>query len=457
MFDRDRLFKVLYHFSIELNNFLIAQDAYEVIRSCINQIKDVDLAILEMEERLNILSDEFEVEKEEINCCLDKLQEVKSNVDLWCSFLIPLLEKAEEFWFCCPIDHTRCVGENKSPMEMWRHFKDNENNIPGDILDKISNFKLHCKSLLESYFSDLLILLEEEIQRENEGQSKLTNKHARFLNTMPLALIPEFDRINQSFIGSAKFPVTHYHHIDPHFAALLGFSISRVFTFPLLSFGVNTRETDSIAKQLASASKSKPTVAILFYRTVTRQVVGVHWEITSNTLDNTHYARGVDITQEIEASRLKQTVSIQKMLRQWLHSIRNASFEQQARVILEEVRDLENKLQPHTTEFKSEFESIYECVKLLMHTARTLVGLIDQALDTRGLTQHMCVSDFVSNITSFPHHFAQSEGIPAIYTRYRFLLNGNTANPQDYCSFFVTGDIISLQSIVDNIISNAVR
>lgn len=457
MFERERLFRVIYHLSIESNDFLIAQDSYETIRCCINQIKDSDSVKLELEKRFESLNNEFEVEKEEINCCLDKLQEVKSNVDLWCSFLIPLLEKAEEFWFCCPIDHTRCVGENKSPMEMWRHFKDNENNIPGDILDKISNFKLHCKSLLESYFPDLLILLEEEIQRENEGQSKLTNKHARFLNAMPLALLPEFNQINQSFMSETREPRTHYHYVDPHFAALLGFSISRLLSHPIAAIVVNAQEMAILTEQFDNVSVPFPTVVKLFYRTSNRKIVGIRYELASKMINGNYCAIGVDITQEIEASRLKQTVSIQKMLRQWLHSIRNASFEQQARVILEEVRDLENKLQPHTREFKSEFESIYECVKLLMHTARTSVGLIDQALDTRGLTQHMCVSDFVSNITSFPHHFAQSEGIPAIYTRYRFLLNGNTANPQDYCSFFVTGDIISLQSIVDNIISNAVR
>jgi signal transduction histidine kinase len=465
MFDRDRLFRVLYYLSIEENPFLIAQDGYETLRSCINQIKDVDLAISEMEERNELIDKEiiadpegkevntFQHERNQITTCLEKLFEVRQSIELWSSFLTPLLNEAQEFWFCCPVDHTRCVGENKSPMDKWRHFKDH--NISPEILSRIQEFQHHCGVLIRQHFQDLLTILDEEIQQEQAGLRLLTNRHARFLNSLPLGLVPEFDRINQSFIGAARFPVTHYHQVDPHFATLLGFSIARIFTFPLLSFGVNTRETDAIAKQLASVSKSKPTVAILFYRTVTRQVVGVHWEIVSGTLDDTHYARGVDITQEIEASRLKQTVSIQKMLRQWLHSIRNASFEQQARVILEEVQELEKKLE--TNEFNAEFESIYECVKLLMHTARTSVGLIDQALETRGLTQHMCVSDFVSNITSFPHHFAQSEGIPAIYTRYRFLLNGNPAAPQDYSSFFVTGDIISLQSIVDNIISNAVR
>lgn len=457
MFERDRLFKILYQFSIENNHFLIAQDAYETIRSCINQLRDSESVKIDLEKRLENFKNEFEGERKEISDCLDRLQEVKLSVDVWCSFLTPLLKEAEEFWFCCPIDHTRCVGENKSPMEMWRTFKDNYKNIPLEILDKIMLFKEHCKLLIESYFPDLLILLKEEILKEEEGQSMLSNKHTRFLNALPLSLFPEFNKINQSFIGAVREPRTHHEYADPDFASLLEYSIARILCFPISELIVNVRERTTVSEQFDNISIPNPTVIKLFYRTATRKIIGVKLDMNNFPINGIHYALCVDISQEIESSRLKQTISIQKMLRQWLHSIRNASFEQQARVIMEEVQDLENKLQPLTTEFKSEFESIYECVKLLMHTARTSVGLIDQALDTRGLTQHMCVSDFVSNITSFPHHFAQSEGIPAIYTRYRFLLNGNTANPQDYSSFFVTGDIISLQSIVDNIISNAVR
>jgi hypothetical protein len=135
---------------------------------------------------------------------------------------------------------------------------------------------------------------------------------------------------------------------------------------------------------------------------VTRSAVGVHWEITTTPIDGVHYARGVDITQEIEASRLKQAVSIQKMLRQWLHSIRNASFEQQARVSLEEVQELEMKIGGEGGAYDNEFKSIYDCVRLLRHTARTSVGLIDHhALDTKGLSQHMCVQTLLATSRPF--------------------------------------------------------
>ena len=338
-------------------------------------------------------------------------------------------------------------------MELWRVYKDTE--IPDTIVARLNDFRAAVRTIIHREFPIMLDTMEREIQADRDIESSLGNRSTQFLNSMPLSIVREFDKANGSFIGSAKFPVTHYHHVDPTFAALLGFSLARMFAFPLLSFGVNTLETDSVTRQLASTGSTKPTVAILFYRTVTRNVVGVHWEITTSPIDGAHCGRAVDITQEIEASRLKQAVSIQKMLRQWLHSIRNASFEQQARVILEEVQELEKKLAGEG--YESDFKGIYDCVHLLMHTARTSVGLIDHALDTKGLSQHMCVTDFVSNITSFPHHFAQSEGIQAIYTQYHFFLNGSPASAKDYASFFVTGDIISVQSIVDNILSNAVR
>jgi hypothetical protein len=454
MFDRDRLFRVLFHLSVETSDFLVAQDAYETIRSCINQIRNSQSVLVEMEGKLKTMPENGEllVQREQILSCIDRLLEVQNCSESWISFLNPLLEEAREFWFCCPVDHTHCIGENKSPMEKWRYFK--ESDIFENVLFLIREFKLHCRTVIDTHFPDLLSILEEEIDREQKLQSSLNHDHSRLMNQLPLMLNSEFARTNHSIIGSSSFPRSHHHIVDPKFAEAIGFSTSRLLCFPVEEYITNVREKNDFRQQFDDHTVPNPTTLKIFYRTATRRLLGIEYVISTHS-NLTSYSIGVDITSEIEASRLKQSASIQKMLKQWLHSIRNASFEQQARVILEEVQTLSTKV--NRSDLREDFESISECVKLLMHTARTSVGLIDQALDTRGLTQHMCVSDFVSNITSFPHHFAQSEGIPAIYTRYRFLLNGNPAAPQDYSSFFVTGDIISLQSIVDNIISNAVR
>jgi hypothetical protein len=458
MFDRDRLFRVLFHLSGETNDFLVAQDAYETIRSCIHQIKNCEVVLGEMEGKLKSIEgisggEELVAQREHVLSCVDRLLEVQSHRELWISFLNPLLEEAREFWFCCPVDHTHCIGENQSPMEKWRHFK--ESKILESVLLMINEFKHHCLNLVNAHFPDLLSILQEEVDREQAPQTALTQDQTRFLNETPVALIPDFHLFCHSMMVSTKFPRTHFHSVDTHFVQLLGYCTARLLGIPITKYIFNVTEKALMNKQFDNAAVANPTVMKLLYRTATGRIVGVLWMLGAYPIDDTFCAVGMDITPEIESSRLKQSASIQKMLKQWLHSIRNASFEQQARVILEEVQNLKTKV--NRSELREDFDSISECVKLLMHTARTSVGLIDQALETRGLTQHMCVSDFVSNITSFPHHFAQSEGIPAIYTRYRFLLNGNPASPQDYSSFFVTGDIISLQSIVDNIISNAVR
>lgn len=40
-----------------------------------------------------------------------------------------------------------------------------------------------------------------------------------------------------------------------------------------------------------------------------------------------------------------------------------------------------------------------------------VVGLINQALDTKGLVQLVSVTDFLNSLSSFPINFASSEGI----------------------------------------------
>jgi hypothetical protein len=363
--------------------------------------------------------------------------------------------------------------ENQEPIEHWRKYKNEGDNVIPEIHQKIQSFRHNCKQLLETHFQECLIALAEEEREEEAMQALLRRRSNRFLNVIPIVHQQDFEKVQNSFLAASRFPVTHYHNVDKRFSDLLGLSIARMMAFPIISFGVNTKETNAVLTQLASVNESKPTVAILFYRTVTRDIICVHWEISSSLVDNTHFGRGVDVTREVEASRLRQAMGIQKMLRQWLHSIRNASFEQQATVIMEEVKSLEKKIvenctariktddgaggEVQTGEYAEDFQGIYDCVKLLLHTAKTSVGLIDQALDTKGLTQHMCAGDFVSNVVSFPHHFAQSEGLPAIYTKFRFELNGAVARPSDFMSFFVSGEVVSIQSIVDNILSNAVR
>lgn len=358
------------------------------------------------------------------------------------------------FWICAPVDHTKCVHDDSSTKEKWRYLRESAE-MSMETMEMINNFQAELHRLINIHFSDMLELLMEEERTENVHASNRTNERTYMLNGLPLYHQHELANKCKYFIGAAEFPVTHYSMVDPVFAQLLGFSISRMFASPLISFGVNTKETEATARALAGTGLAKPTVAIFFYRTVFRSVVGVHWEITTSTINNAFFAVGVDITNEIEGSRVKQAVNMQKMLQQWLHSIRNASFEQQAKIICEEVIELRAKV--HDPRFDEDFKSILDSVKMLIHTAKTSVGLIDQALESKGLCQQMCVMDFVNNIKLFPHNFASSDGIGEIFTSFVFTRNDQPVDIKDFSSLFVKGDIVSIQSVVDNVVSNAVR
>jgi hypothetical protein len=56
MFDRDRLFKVLYTLFREPDDFLVAQDAYTIIQHCICQVREIEKPILELTHNLGEMS-----------------------------------------------------------------------------------------------------------------------------------------------------------------------------------------------------------------------------------------------------------------------------------------------------------------------------------------------------------------------------------------------------------------
>jgi signal transduction histidine kinase len=298
-------------------------------------------------------------------------------------------------------------------------------------------------------------LEEANEQQYDHNSNKKLNTNTDYINCLPLCFRKDFDKQCNALYVGVRFPMTHFCMVDPQLSSLIGYSIFRMFAQPVRQFDVNNRESETILSTLRSTATSKPSVAIILYRSCTCDVIVVHWEITMKEVNRGFYAVGVDVTQEIEASKAKQATNIQKILRQWLHSIRNASFEQQARLILDEVNDLEQKL--HTTSFESEFKSIKESLTMLIHTTKTSVGLIDQALDSNGMMHQMSVLDFANNFAAFPHNFAQAEGLGMIYCDNRFLLNGGDVEPSAYSDLYVKGDILSIQSVLDNILSNAVR
>lgn len=90
MFDIDRLFKVLYHLHREPRDFLVAQDALAAIRGCMQQIEDVDHAIIELENQRDKLDPNCVDAISEYQECIEKMQYVKSRKSFLLDLMTPL-------------------------------------------------------------------------------------------------------------------------------------------------------------------------------------------------------------------------------------------------------------------------------------------------------------------------------------------------------------------------------
>lgn len=388
----------------------------------------------------------------------------------------------ESFWFCSPIDHTHCISINKAAQDQWRNFRDEA--ISENILGKIQNFQRHCEIVLETHFKNFITNLRDELA-EDQTHLDYFSAHStscRLANQVPLYIGRHFELLNHSFLISFQFPATHFHHVDVKFAELLGYSAARLLVEPIVTFGLNTKESESLLKQITLSPHklsqgshhlsrvTNPNIARLFYRKVTREIVGIHWDIATSPLLGVFYARGVDITTELEMSKDKQTDQVQRMLKLWLHNLRNASFEQQALVIDSEVQELENKInqkyfaaattssETEISPHKESFQNIYDCIKLLIHSTKISVGLINQALNTKGLSQHLCVADFIQSIQSIGESYCVSYGVEGVMKiTYEYQINDRDAEISDFSPLYMIGEISMVQAILDHIISNAIR
>jgi hypothetical protein len=453
MFDREQLFKVLVALRREEIPFLLAQDAFTVIESCIEQLDSIDESLhsfkYQMEDSLRADPNDRRVDE-----CYRKCLELQPLAPSLKARLAPLADAAIKFWHCAPCDCSRRASD--AALQLWRSYNDGA--VIGDAhLKLINDFRLLIDSVLLSDFPDLVerLRIEEELERQVAAEVQANAFFPRFSNVLPLSAIETFRKTNNSFIGASKYPMTHYACVDPPFSALLGYSAARILCFPTKSYMVNDWERSSLTECLMRYYGGKEKVLVAFYRTAKRDIVAVHWEVCTQPLGLAQYAVGFEITEELEKSQSRQVGNLQKMLRQWLHSIRNASFEQQALVLLEEIRSLQSTLE--TDAHNAQISNIVDGLKMLIHTAKTSVGLIDQALDTKGLVQQMSVADFVSNLTKFPHNFAESEGIGTIYVKLDVYFNERRAVVADLERLFVKCDVIGLQALVDHVLSDAVR
>ena len=106
--------------------------------------------------------------------------------------------------------------------------------------------------------------------------------------------------------------------------------------------------------------------------------------------------------------------------------------------------------------YDQQFNSIADGLKTLIHTAKISIGLINQALDTKGLgkmiagksdllmqcdyclflkylyvVQLVSATDFLNNLSGFPANFAKSEGLDEMPIKCIFRMNGVRVVPAD--------------------------
>ena len=116
---------------------------------------------------------------------------------------------------------------------------------------------------------------------------------------------------------------------------------------------------------------------------------------------------------------------------------------------------------PSSTElisYQTQFQNIYECIKLLIHSTKISVGLITQALNTKGLSQHMCIFDFIQSIQSACDNYCRLYSVFNILNvEYQYLLNNTKIKINEFNGLYVVGEITAIQTILDSILSNAVR
>lgn len=457
------MFKILISLSREENYFALAQDSYPILLSLISQLDSLSDAIARNKD--NILSLFWEDDKAEeiarFQSTISTLEESLAQRPFFESIILPLMPLAQEFWFCGPFDKTDNAdssSELRKAVELWRIYHGHEGEITVELKLKIDLFKDECSNFAQLHCNDMLMELLVEEAAEAAAQEGLRERSHRYSSAIPLACLREFESTNQSFFITLDFPFLHFRDADLKFAKLLGFSVARILTMPLLSFIVNTGQTNDIIGSYLFDHRKIETVTqpgIVFYRSITRDIFGVHWEACPKKISGCFMWRGFDITRELEEARSAKMKMTQQTLKKWLHSIRNASFQQQAEVIRQDVEILRKNV--GDDKYAAEFGSILDGINTLIYTTKASVGLIDQALDSQDLVYLSPVHEFVKSIAQLSNRFAKFEGIVDMPHQFELFLNEVPVTCDKLAGIYLKGDLTHLTTIIENIISNAVR
>lgn len=434
---------------------LLAQDAHVIIKLCRGQLSELAATIVDMTHKAN--GDEALATS--YKKCIADLEAIQPQAPHIIDGLSHLQDLSKEFWMCAPLDHSKRT--DSIATRRWGQFVSEGQPLDEELRALIETFRTLLEAFVAGHFPDLLSQLKEEEEFENKQLAGLSETVYDLLNCIPIGWAARFRATTISFIVLAQFPLTHFNYVDPAFAKLLGFSTSRLLACPLALIILDNTYLTELVDEINGGRNAPTPTMILSYRTNRRGVRTVQWEMCSEEVNGCYGSVGVDITGELDAFKESSAANTQKMLRQWLHSIRNASFEQQAAVLLDELEELKLSM-GRNRDLEPRFENLTAGLTMLMKTAKRSVGLIDHALDTKGFIQLMSVHDFIENLSAFPSVAAEMAdelpaGIEHIGINVTCILNDTLVSPADVSGLFVKCDILNIQAFVNRLIISSAR
>jgi len=437
---------------------LVAQDAVAVIKSLLDQIEDLPSLVDEYAAKAIFLegssTNEYDYHHEVplLKRTVNSLKLFIKDSPIMKPILHDLLDKAKEFWFCGPVDNDKT---SRKSIEKWRIYQENRDEIPPEVVQLIESFKQDCTEVLTQYFTESLVELEMEESVEESAQATLCDTHFKYATYMPIGLRVPFEKSTNSFVSIMDYPLTHFSVVDTKLAKLLGYSMARMLAMPCVSFIVNTCAYNAMVSDDAIHSQN-PAATIMYYRSMKRQVIAIFWE--TSVLEDHYMARGVDITTLLDATKANETANTDKMLRQWLHSIRNASFKQQAEILQEDIAVIKSKVCIGPSDLTDRFKKVEEGLRTLVYTTNATVGLLDQAMESK-MEKCTSVHDFVEAVQVAGKRFVSRDG--RIFTdamnMFELYLDGNRSPLSSLGGIYVKGDMFDLKGMIDELYSNAVK
>lgn len=450
--NRTQIFRVLYYLHKEPSPLMLAQDAYVIAQQCRVQLDGLGA----------ILTDWKRQEAEGVTEITKCIAEAEATIELLpelSSLFKEIQDEAYTIWMCATVDKSK-LAKGTAPA-LWEKHVAGRDPLPPELEEAIAAFRSHVFAKIELHFPELLELMRNEEDQARIDVSSFTVHPSNLLNVVPVVCQQQQWHSTQVYWCSSCFPQTHVRACSPNFPKHLGYSLARVLCTPVSQIVVNSSFITEVLDDLNRGVEIEQRPTIQFsYRTNARTIRTCQWEMCSELINGSFTAVGIDITSELESFNESSSANTQRMLRQWLHSIRNASFEQQAAILLDELNELRAAM-GHRKGLESRFNSLTEGLTMLMKTAERSVGLIDHALDTKGFIQLLSVHDFVTNLAVFPSGDDIKVKVPKSVKQTAFkvtcLLNDVKVEPDEVSGLFVKCDIINIQNLVAKLIVACAR